>query len=66
MLSHQGVELFERIRRISRCGENVSMQVGFEVSKAQAKLRVSLSTSAPCLHTVIFSATMLPTVTIMD
>ena len=36
MLSHQGVELFDRIRRIRRCGlvgGNVSLGVGFEVSK---------------------------------
>jgi hypothetical protein len=40
MLSHQGVALFERIRRIGRCdfvGGIVSLRVGFEVSKAHAK-----------------------------
>jgi hypothetical protein len=38
MLSHQGVELFDRIRRIRRCGlvgGNMSLRVGFEVSNAQ-------------------------------
>ena len=36
MLGHQGVELFERIPRIKGCGlvgGNVSLGVGFEVSK---------------------------------
>ena len=38
MLSHQGVELFDRIKRIRRCGlvgGSVSLGVSFEVSKAQ-------------------------------
>ena len=45
MLSHQGVALFEKIKRIRRCGlvgGSVSLGVGFEISKAHAKPRVSL------------------------
>jgi hypothetical protein len=37
MLSHQGVILFEKIRRIRRCGlvrGNVSLELGFDVPKA--------------------------------
>ena len=40
MLINQGVELFERIRRIRRyglVGGSVSLQVGFKVSKAHAR-----------------------------
>jgi hypothetical protein len=40
MFSHQGVALFERIRRIRRFeldGERVSVGVGFEVSKVHAR-----------------------------
>jgi hypothetical protein len=39
MLSHKGVELFERIRRIRVCGlvrGSCVMGVGFKVSKAPA------------------------------
>jgi hypothetical protein len=41
MLSHQGVELFEKIRRIRRCGlsgGSESLGVGFEVSIFLARL----------------------------
>jgi hypothetical protein len=40
MLGHQGVALFERIRRLRRCGlveGSLSLGVVFEVSKAHAK-----------------------------
>ena len=49
MLRHQGVELFENIIQIRRCGLDggrVSLRLGFEVSKAQA--RPSLSIPASC------------------
>ena len=48
MLSHQGVALFERIRRISRglIGGSVSLGVHVEVSKAQASPNVALPLSA--------------------
>lgn len=46
MFIHQGVELFERIRRSRKCGlvgRNVPLRVGFEISKAHAIChRVSL------------------------
>ena len=48
MLSHQGVALFEkskRIRRYGLVGGSVSLGVGVEVSKAHAKLRISASGS---------------------
>lgn len=50
MLSHQEVELFERITRIKRCGlvgETMSLEVGFKVSKAHARFSFSLSVSLP-------------------
>ena len=46
MFSHQGVELFEKIRRIGRCslvGGNMSLGVDFEVFKAHTRPRVFLS-----------------------
>jgi hypothetical protein len=46
MAGHQEVELFERIRRIRRCGlagGSVSLGVGFEISKAQVRPSLSLS-----------------------
>jgi hypothetical protein len=46
MLSHQGMSQLENIRMMRRYGlvrECVSVSVGFEGSKAQAKSRVSLS-----------------------
>jgi hypothetical protein len=73
MLSYQRVTLFERIRRIRRCdlvGRSVSLGVGFEVSKALTKPRVSLPEdqtvafsycSSTCLH-----ATLSPTIMTMD
>lgn len=51
MLSHQGVEVFERIRRIRKCvlvGVGVSLGVDFEVLKAHARPSLSLSQSV-CL-----------------
>jgi hypothetical protein len=42
MLSHQGVALFERIRRIRRCGfVGEGVRGSFGVSKAHASLRLS-------------------------
>ena len=46
MLSHWGVALFERIRRVRRrglVGGSVSLRVNFDVSKAHARPRFSLS-----------------------
>ena len=46
MHGHQGVTLFERIKRIKRCGligGSVSLREGFEVSKDHAKPTVSFS-----------------------
>ena len=46
VLSQQRMALFERIKRIRRCGlvgGNVSTEVGFEVSKAHAKTSFMLS-----------------------
>jgi hypothetical protein len=46
MLSHWGVVLLERVRKIRRCdlvGGYVSLGVGFEVSKAQVWFSVMLS-----------------------
>ena len=40
MLGQQGVVLFERIRRCGLVGGSVSGRLGFEVSKAQARLSV--------------------------
>lgn len=64
MISHQGVELFERIRRTRRCGlvgmgvallEEVCLEGGggsFEVSKAHARVnqnvKLSDTASASC------------------
>jgi hypothetical protein len=51
MFSHQGVALFDRIRRIRRhglIGRNVSLKMGFQDSKAQAKLSQFLPLSAAC------------------
>lgn len=45
VLSHQGVELLERIRRIRKCGlveGGVSLGMGFKVTKIHAKRSVSL------------------------
>jgi hypothetical protein len=45
MLSHQGVVLFERIRRIRKCGlveGNVLLEVGFEISKICSRPRLAL------------------------
>ena len=71
MFSHQGVELFERIRRIRKyglIGGNVVSGSGFEVLKAQAGVFPSLlsvdqgvkfSAPGPCLpHTDILPAMM--------
>ena len=46
MFSHQGVELFERVRKMRRhglVGGSVSLGVGFEVSEALVKPSLSLS-----------------------
>lgn len=46
MLSHKGVELFERIRGNRKCGlvgDSVSLGRGFEVLKAHAKSSLSSS-----------------------
>jgi hypothetical protein len=46
MFSHQGVELFERVRKMRRhglVGGSVSLRVGFEVSEAHDKPRLSVS-----------------------
>jgi hypothetical protein len=73
MLSHQGVALFERIRRIRRCGlvsRGLSLGVGSEVSKTHARPNVSLSAYRSgcssqvllhhvCLHAAMFSAMMI-------
>ena len=43
MLSNQEIELFERIRRIRRCGlvaGNISLGLGSKVSKAHARPRL--------------------------
>jgi hypothetical protein len=75
LLSHQGVALFKRIRRMRRCGlvgGSWSLRVDFEVSKAHARPRLSFSPltdqdvalnlfSSVCLHTI-----MLLTMMIMD
>jgi hypothetical protein len=75
MLSHQRVALFEKIRRIRRhslVGGNVSLGVGFEVSKAHAKPRVSLPLDENVALNYFSStmsakpAAMLPTMMIMD
>jgi hypothetical protein len=63
MLSHQGVTLSVRIRteRCDLAGVNLSPEMGFEVSKVHARLRLSLpadqdvalcssSTTAACLN----------------
>lgn len=63
MLSYKGVTVFERTRKIRRDGlteRNVSLGMGFEVSKDHARL--SLSISAACGSGLImlsyFSSTM--------
>ena len=46
-VSHQGVELFTRFRRLRRhvlVGGGVLLGVGFEVSKADTRLSLSIST----------------------
>jgi hypothetical protein len=46
MLSHLRVAIFERIRRIRKCGlfgGNMSLEMGIEVSKFLPNPRVSLS-----------------------
>ena len=71
MFSHQKVELFERIRRIRKCGpvgQSMSLGMGFEVSKAYKRptllfdlqIKIQLSAAAPV------PATMVPTRMIMD
>ena len=75
------MELFERIRKISRCGlaeENISIGVGFEASKVYT---IPSITHSLCLTVVIFQdvssqllsqwhihlpASMIPTVMVMD
>ena len=66
--------IFERIRRIKRCGlvrENVSLGVGFDVSKSHLRPRLSLSlltdhnVSLSYCSSTCLSAAMLPT-TIVD
>ena len=77
MVSHQGVELFERIRRIRSCGfvgGSVLLEMGFEVANTQS--RTSLSVPAACLwirmkltatsQTSPLPSAMLPTRMIMD
>lgn len=56
MLSHQGVELFGRIRMIRRCGlvgGRVSLGVIFEVPKVHAKSSISASGSG-CSSQLMF------------
>jgi len=62
MLGHQGMELFERIIRIRRCGlvgGSVSLEVDFEVSEAHERptspslsllIRMYLSAIPPALY----------------
>jgi hypothetical protein len=73
MLSHQGVALFERIRRIRRCGlVGGSVSLGFEFFKAHARSRGCLS--LPVMFAAVavnyFSSalpvTILSTMMIMD
>ena len=73
MLSHQGEELFDRIRKIKRCGcvgGSVSLGVGLKVSKAHAKPSVALSTGQDivlsCCSSASLHAATLPTMMIMD
>lgn len=50
VLSHEGVTLLERIRRIRRCGyvgKIVLLGMGFKVSKAHITQSVCLSTPFP-------------------
>jgi hypothetical protein len=47
MLSHQGVELFERIRRCGLVGGSGPMGVGMEVSKKK-KIKPSASFFSAC------------------
>lgn len=42
MLTHQGVALFEKIRKCGLVGRSLSLAEGFVASKAYAKLSVSL------------------------
>lgn len=54
MLHHQGVELFDRIRKVRRSGligRSVSLVVGLEVSKAQPG-SVSWPPALPASHNV--------------
>jgi hypothetical protein len=74
MLSCQQVALFERLRWIRRCGlvgRNVSLGMGFELSKAHAKPRVSLSVmdqkvALSYCPSACLQAAMLPATMIMD
>ena len=64
MLSHQGVTLSVRIRteRCDLAGVNLSPEMGFEVSKVHARLRLSL----PADQDVAPLVPQLPALMIMD
>ena len=75
MFSHQGVELFERIRRIRGCGlvrESMSLLLGFEASKACVRPRLPMPTRSGLTsqlllqHHVCLPAVMAPTMMVMD
>lgn len=61
MLSSQGVELFERIKRIRRgdpAGRSVSPWVGSEVSKTHTKPKLALSLPADQDAALSYTSTM--------
>lgn len=62
LLSHQGVQLFGKIRKI-KCGlvgRRVSLEVGFEVSKAHDRPSVSFCLSIRMFSSTTRSVCMLP------